>query len=430
MFAEIFKDEKKMFKDGGKMESAVNLFSKGGRYNRKDGRKNKKDDGISGFDYRTRGKQNVKSKIAKASAVEGFDGREFIDPEDFDRQTYRDRKRYAKENYQDLSRRQRKKYALLKDVEIDARDVDNYKDIYIPRDLGIRINRPTIADISVGDMSYEFLPDPETPSVKTNYPSVKTNYPPDSWWFDGPAKASPASWDQFFYENYYRDINTSGEMHPGQTILGYQRALEDEYEKYYDNPESYVRGSIDPAVMKNYHRAIMSGREKLKYGQPQKGYGYYDPDAHYVKFGEKQAPLMWSDEYNGLANIGKGIAGTTAVLVAAPIVAEGAVQFAKDATRGFNNAINNARQSVTQNPSMLQQNRSVTWSQSRLPNGRFGPNVYKDKGFTKGFGDGYGNMAPHAGELYKPGMPLSGEVAHQLPSWMRSLIQFSKIGKK
>lgn len=30
MFAEIFKDEQKMFKDGGKMSAAVSLFKRGG----------------------------------------------------------------------------------------------------------------------------------------------------------------------------------------------------------------------------------------------------------------------------------------------------------------------------------------------------------------------------------------------------------------
>lgn len=49
MFAEIFKDEQKMFKDGGKMESAVNLFKCGGKSKSKASKKVRK--GQEGLEF-------------------------------------------------------------------------------------------------------------------------------------------------------------------------------------------------------------------------------------------------------------------------------------------------------------------------------------------------------------------------------------------
>lgn len=79
---------------------------------------------------------------------------------------------------------------------------------------------------------------------------------------------------------------------------------------------------------------------------------------------------------------------------------------------------------------MVQQNRGYTWHQSRLPNGRFGPNVFKGEGFSPGFGDSFGNMAARAEELWRPGMQLSGEVINHLPKYLQTLAPFLEKGGK
>jgi hypothetical protein len=56
--------------------------------------------------------------------------------------------------------------------------------------------------------------------------------------------------------------------------------------------------------------------------------------------------------------------------------------------------------------------------------------VFKGGQFTTGFGNGYGQMAPHAYNLWRPGMKLSGEVISQLPSYLQPLAPFLKTGGK
>lgn len=315
-----------MFRKGGKMEAAVNKFQRGGVYNRAQGRQNKRDAGIDYdtemADYTARGAQNQGAKIAKAKAVQGFENANFIDPEDFDRSIYRQRKREARD--MDFTRRQRKAYALTEQPDVEIRAVPTGLISPIRQRLDIPKRTPGKAVIEVGDITAEVLSDPMPPKqtpVKTVNVDPKT-------------PIRKAGWDQFFYENYYRDKNNGGDIRPDQSMMGYQRAMEDEYRKYFSDPENYVRGSIDPETINKYDRLVRRGVERLKYSSPSKNAGYYDPEISYVSFGDTQAPLLTTDTGKAMNKVAHGITGTILATAAAPKVAEGVVDAGKAVYNG------------------------------------------------------------------------------------------------
>lgn len=344
-----------IFRKGGKMEAAVNKFQRGGVYNRAQGRQNKRDVGIYDdtemADYTARGASNQGAKIAKAKAVRGFENASFIDPEDFDRSVYRQRKREARD--MGLTRRQRKAHALtdyLPDVEIRALPTGLISPIRERIDIPSRT--PGKAVIEVGDITAEVIPNP-TPAPAPKKTKVEVNVDPAT-------PVRKASWDQFFYENYYRDKNNGGDIRPDQSMMGYQRAMEDEYRKYSENPSAYVRGSIDPELINRYDRQIRSGQEKLSYGTPSKRTGYYDPESSYVTFGETQAPLLTTDTGKAMNKVAHGITGTIVATAAAPIVARGVVDAGKGVYNTAKEGFQAARQANGTSPRMIQQNRNVT----------------------------------------------------------------------
>lgn len=333
----ILNPEAEMFRKGGKMEAAVNKFQRGGVYNRAQGRQNKRDAGIYDdtemADYTARGAWNQGAKIAKAKAVQGFENANFIDPEDFDRSVYRQRKREARN--MDLTRRQRKAYALMGDQDVEVRDLPTGLISPIRERLNIPSRTPGKAVIEVGDITAEVIPNP-TPAPSQNRPKV------DDVAADPKTPVDVASYPQFFYENYYHDINTLGEMHPSKTLLGYQRAMQDEYQKYLQDPQNYRRGNIDPELMTYYQRALTGKvrdengkivREKLIH-VPRAGSEYYDPNANYVQFGASQEPIPTSDTGKAMNKVAHGITGTILATAAAPKVAEGAVELGKGIYNG------------------------------------------------------------------------------------------------
>lgn len=137
-----FKGGSQVFKFGG----TLSFLKKGGKYSRKTARANKEKLGIRNSENRQEitGANNILAKIAKAAAVEGFDGAEFNfdSNQEFDRKKFREMKRWAKENT-DFNRRERKAFALL-------------------HNLNESVTRPNL----LPDKFDKFLPEYELPKPK------------------------------------------------------------------------------------------------------------------------------------------------------------------------------------------------------------------------------------------------------------------------
>lgn len=216
-----FKERNQMFEKGGKLNFLVEKLKNGNKYNRQQARQNKEAAGLYNFDeetgqkYRkTIDKGNLKAKIAKSKAVDGYEDEEFVT--NFNRKDYRARKQSLKKTNPELSRRERKAEALTVDKP-------NINFTELPDPIPFKIQKPNTPRRGVVDVgSIEVLGGTYTPSntKKTRHDVVRTTY-----------DYKPMSWDQF--GTYaLKHLNSSKAFRNSVDLATMQAYLENEYDRY------------------------------------------------------------------------------------------------------------------------------------------------------------------------------------------------------
>lgn len=333
-----YKENLKMFKNGGKVDYLVQKYANGSKYNRAEARQNKQDAGLYDEDgIRTKfEKGNLSAKIAKAKAVDGYENRNFIT--DFDREEYRRRKRELKQTNPEMTRRERKAEALTRHVDIPTIntfltkkptpkiDIPNFKfeDEIGPIPIPVKPTRKPRGVVEVGPIDWEILPE---------------NVPEES-------KTTAVSWNQFANEvfDHIRQNSANRSTQDNAAVQGY---IWDQYQKYRENPNNYMYIPMTAADIATQRAKAINGRysQKAIGLTPVRGTGYYDPNLHAVTFNTHQQALpesQWGEAAR--KGIAEPIMATIAATAGGDMIGRGAkdaVDVAKGAVQTVKNLPSN-----------------------------------------------------------------------------------------
>ena len=276
-----FKNSTSMFKDGGKMESLVNILKCGGKYkirkgedglyNRVAAREQKQqfwDDETNEYgdtySVRRTGDQNVLAKKVKAMNIDGFDPSMYnMDPnQKFDRQRYRDRKAIAREQHPEWTRRQRKAWALRDYDDNPMVNTPEDSKIYFEANIPIQERHPLI---DIPSMNFE-EEDVNLPLVKIPRYSMRTRV----------ADVKPVSFNQF--AGLLDDRLTAYRaFRNGPDLQRFQNWRAAEYERYSKDPLSYKWRDMDDDYVAKDEDVARYRRNGILANN--RSTGYYDPNA-------------------------------------------------------------------------------------------------------------------------------------------------------
>lgn len=287
--------ETPLFKEGGKLNYLVEKFQKGNKYNREQARENKKAAGLYNTDEETGQKYrkpidkgNLKAKVAKSKAVEGYDNKDFIST--FNRKDFRQKKHLLKETNPNMSRRERKAEALL--VHTETPNIDPNKVTKSKFELSYK--RPKKGSVFVGDLTEEIIPNPIPPTRNINVDPPIIPMP------TGPTR-NKLNWNEFANAIETR-LRNDGSFKAGMDYGALQALMENEYERYNSNPDSY---KFDNYQLQNSRFNKYRGR-KLTMPQPayRNGYGDFDQNTDYLFNDEILRTVPTSKSYDAMT---KGI---------------------------------------------------------------------------------------------------------------------------
>ena len=330
--------ETSLFKKGGKLNYLIEKFQKGNKYNRQQARKNKEAAGLYNFDEETGQKYrkiidkgNLKAKIAKSKAVDGYEDEDFIDS--FDRKNFRQKKRALKKANPNMTRRERKAEALLSRPKIlptiDPEKLQKF-------DSGISYTFPKKGIVSVGDLTEEVIPNPVPTTKNINV------YPPIITMPTVPAR-SKLNWNEFAHAIETR-LRNDGTFRAGMDMSALQALMEDEYKRYYENPDSYKFDNyqLQESRFNKYRNRSLTMPQPIY----RAGYGDFDQDTSYLFNNERMRTIPSSNSYKAMTKgISYPIMATIAATAALPSAVTGVKEIAGVAREAGKQAIQRGRES-------------------------------------------------------------------------------------
>lgn len=332
-----FNSKTEMFREGGKLNYLVEKFKNGSKYNRKQARQNKEAAGLYYIDENT-GQQlrnpidkgNLKAKVAKAKAVDGYQDETFVN--NFDRDVYRGRKRALKQTNPELSRRERKAEALLAHKTSPNINPDLIGPIGYEK---ITFQRPKSGIVTVGDISSEIIPNPVLrPAPKPNpIQSAKQPLTPKNL----------LNWNEFAHAIETR-LRNDNSFRAGMDYKALQALMESEYKRYNDNPDNY---KFDNYQLQGSRFNKYRNRD-LTMPQPiyRSGYGDFDQNTDYLFDDSPLRAVPTSATYEAMTKgISYPIMATTTATAALPAAILGIKELAGVAREAGKQAIKRGRES-------------------------------------------------------------------------------------
>lgn len=353
-----FKERNQMFEKGGKLNFLVEKLKNGNKYNRQQARQNKESAGLYNFDeetgqkYRkTIDKGNLKAKIAKSKAVDGYKDEDFIDS--FDRKDFRQKKQALKKTNPNMSRRERKAEALLSRPKISP-TIDPEK--LQKFDSGISYTFPKKGIVSVGDLTEEVIPNPITSTKNIDVDPPIITMP------TGPTR-NKLNWNEFAHAIETR-LRNDGTFRAGMDMSALQALMEDEYKRYYENPDSYKFDNyqLQESRFNKYRNRSLTMPQPIY----RTGYGDFDQDTSYLFNNERMRTIPSSNSYEVMTkSISYPIMASIAATAAAPVIIQGA----RDAIGYAGQMLKNAQTSGYYPRQIVQ--RPSNPARVRLPNGQY-----------------------------------------------------------